>query len=524
MYKLVFADDEGMVRNNIKRIIDWEGSGFKLVGCVSNGAELIEKVEQENPDVVITDISMPFVDGIEAARSIREEHPATKILFLTGHDDFDYAQQAVDLKIEKYILKPITASKLRDVLDKLKSQLDKEKANKRDVEFLAKFRDEHIQSVRYGFINDLLLSQKIDEKVIEDKANLGIPALEGDKFQVALILDDGYSDVDVWKGVSQDLIAYAIFNIAQELVEESQLGTALIVEGVPTLVLSNYDDKDKSFKTEQLLTEILTIIDRYLGFTATIGVGRVYSSISQLNLSYREARSALWYRHLEGHNQLLLIDDMEPHRDQDITFQRNQETDLMSAVRTQDQVRIEDIIHNATLVSNGDANKIQVMGILLAILREAEYAKISLEEITSSIDINTVLYARPEVINNMLLETAKIVSEKIGKQRESKFSDTIKKSVDYIEKNLNDPDLSVKTISKQVHLSVSYFRSIFKKEMGITIGNYINQERMEKAKKLITTTEMKNYEVAEKIGFTDPHYFSYSFKRYFDKTPSEVRE
>jgi len=146
MYKLILADDEILARENLGRIIDWESAGFRLLCCCGNGHELLEMVESEQPDLVITDINMPFISGIEATKQIKSEYNHIKIVLLTGYDDFEYAQEAIDLKVNKYILKPVTASKLISILGEMKAELDEEYANLADLAKLKQFYDEYSQT------------------------------------------------------------------------------------------------------------------------------------------------------------------------------------------------------------------------------------------------------------------------------------------------------------------------------------------------------------------------------------------
>jgi two-component system response regulator YesN len=155
MYKLIFADDEILVRENLSRIIDWESAGFKLLCCCSNGHELLEMVESDQPDLVITDINMPFISGIEATKQIKAEYNHIKIVLLTGYDEFEYAQEAIDLKVNKYILKPVTASKLTGILGEMKAELDAEFANSADIAKLKQFYNEYGQTFQpYGESDD----------------------------------------------------------------------------------------------------------------------------------------------------------------------------------------------------------------------------------------------------------------------------------------------------------------------------------------------------------------------------------
>lgn len=132
-YKVLLVDDEEEVRNAIEQRINWEELGFEVIGKAQNGVKAMEIAEKLQPDVVITDIKMPYMNGLELARNLKEENPGVRILILTGFDEFEYAKEAVHLEIEEYILKPINANELSECLKRLKNVLDKEREEKLNV-------------------------------------------------------------------------------------------------------------------------------------------------------------------------------------------------------------------------------------------------------------------------------------------------------------------------------------------------------------------------------------------------------
>ena len=165
MYTIVFADDEEEVRQAIIKKVNWEEIGYKFVGEAGNGAEALELVEKLKPDVLLTDIQMPFVSGIELARQVREIHPSTQIVFLSGHDDFTYAQKAIQYNIISYLLKPISAAELTEELGKIKLKIDEEFRR-----FTDGVSDPNREAVMHFFMSLLLDEFQVenDEKRDED--------------------------------------------------------------------------------------------------------------------------------------------------------------------------------------------------------------------------------------------------------------------------------------------------------------------------------------------------------------------
>ena len=156
MYKLIFADDERIVREGMRKIINWEQCGFTVMGFCENGMEVLELVETDCPDVIITDIKMPVLDGIEMSRRVRQKYKDVKILFVTGFDDFSYAKSAVDLNVSEYILKPVSAADMTKTLQKLKEQLDEERTNRQGMERLRDSLKRELPLLRNTFFNWLV--------------------------------------------------------------------------------------------------------------------------------------------------------------------------------------------------------------------------------------------------------------------------------------------------------------------------------------------------------------------------------
>lgn len=196
MYKLIFADDEALVRNNISKLVQWEENGFELAGCCSNGHELLEMVEKDPPDLVITDINMPFISGIEVARQIRSEYPTIKIIFLTGYDDFNYAKQAIDLNVTKYILKPISAHELTACLHEVRRILDNEHLQSRNIESLKSFYNQNKEVLQNSFISSLLTNEVSAVEAEKNVELLGLDYLVAQRFQVAVFMGDGSKSLE----------------------------------------------------------------------------------------------------------------------------------------------------------------------------------------------------------------------------------------------------------------------------------------------------------------------------------------
>ncbi|MBR3992538.1 MAG: response regulator, partial [Anaerotignum sp.] len=197
MYKILLVDDEEEIRTSIIKKIDWDKNGFTVIGDAENGKDALEKIEQLEPDVVLTDIRMPYMDGLELAAELRRTHPSVKVVIFSGYDDFEYAKQAIQLNIIEYILKPVNARELTDILGKIKTNLDEEIERLRGEAVQQDNVKKNLLILRENFLSKLVKG-KIERKQIEHEMKEYELSFRGSRCWIALKinLDDGVSDKD----------------------------------------------------------------------------------------------------------------------------------------------------------------------------------------------------------------------------------------------------------------------------------------------------------------------------------------
>lgn len=415
MYKLIFADDEKLVLSKIARMVDWESTGFSLAGCCSNGYEVMEMIENELPDLVVLDINMPFITGLEAARQIRHSYPRIRLVFLTGYTEFEYAKQAVELNALKYIVKPVGAQELREVLCEARAALDEENGRIRKMAELERFYRQNQEMLMQD-----LLSDRAKSAVIYDRVRAyGLSWDETTLFQVAVLTVDGTGQGACWVEGDDQAMLYALCNVTSELAQEAGLGLVCIRKNMVILIGHSHDENRFSLRMQEFVESILNLAVNQLSFSVTAGLGNVCSGCGRIASSYSEAVHAMELRVREGGNQLFTTQDLH-----------------------------------------------QCAGSHTAVWD----------------------------------------------------------AVNYIESVYADPNLSADAVCEHLHLSPSYLRALFKRQTGSTIIGYITKARMERAHTLLTDAGLKNSQIAERVGYLDPHYFSYCFKRYFGVSPNEMRE
>jgi two-component system response regulator YesN len=260
----------------------------------------------------------------------------------------------------------------------------------------------------------------------------------------------------------------------------------------------------------------------------TIGVGKEYIDYNGISRSYNEAASALAYRYTLGGDRFILISDIEPNRQTIKAFDRLQETRLMDAIKSGNPAQINELTEYMFLPNETEdlhACRVYALSVMVSIALEAERLGLVSDVFLSGADINSFFLERSSKnILKKVREACLSLSQMIGNQQNSSQRSVFEKTVRLIEEHISDVDLSADRICEALHFSPSYFRTLFKKETGMSFGAYLTQIRMEKAKQLLFETNEKGYLIAKKVGFSDPHYFSFCFKKYFHVTPKEMRE
>lgn len=547
MYKLLLVDDEEDVREGVIREIDWASLGFEVVGTVENGQEAWEFVERCPPDLVVTDIRMPFMDGLALSEEIKKRFPYTKIVILTGYDEFAYAQKAIKLQIDEFVLKPFSSRELVDALTKVKAKMDEEIAEKKNLERLKAHYRNSLPVLREAFLVSLITRRLPRSEIWEKARSYGID-LEADGYVVSVIsLDHGASPpgeasetdpaADPARGwEEQALPLFAVQQIAREIAESRYPDTPGIVsihnDQVVLITVHRQDDPHPAMaKAVSLLEEVRQSVEKFMHFTVTAGVGTTAADVTDIPFSYEGAVLALDYRVMLGRNRVICIDDVERRSIESVRFDELKEQALVRCIKVGTLAELKSLVDELFAgltdapVSIQDY-QIYLMEILTTILKVAKRANLDLETIVGE---HFHLFAEVSRLHTVqeakdwIVAICTRIMQNITSDRQHAHRQLVERAVEYVHGRYHESDLSINKVSAMLHISAGYFSSIFKKEMKMTFGNYLLQVRMEAAKELLRTTDLKAFEVAERVGYADPNYFSFSFRKMFGISPKEYR-
>lgn len=534
-YKIMLVDDEEEVRVSIQKKIDWDALGFEVVGDAENGEDGLEKAEILNPDVVLTDIRMPYMDGLTMAMKLKALNPAIRIIIFSGFDDFEYAKQAISLNVIEYILKPVNVEELTEILSRVKHTLDEEIELRRNVDLLRKNYAKSLPILREQLLSRLVRGQLSEREVQNTNWNLyELELTQTEQLSVAVLQfqvekkDAAFSSFqNDW-----DLIPISVQNIAEERLENWGKCYPFWYSGY-FLILASISETQTVESFLQCLNEICKLCSHYLHLTVTVGVGQPVEHLRSLRESYTQAKIALVYQSDIGLGQAIYISDVEPeslkiHR---LRLTDTVETEMVTALKVGHPENIAKIVEQLLSPMENMAMPMQqyqvylmsIMNVLVDLIFQYELDQG--EALLGETDYYEKLmsFLNLEELRVWMIKVFQKISLGIQNKRESNTKAIIREAEDYVKKNYMKPDLSVEMISRDLHISPSYFSTLFKKEKGQSYVAYLTEVRLKKAAELLMETDEKTYIIAAKVGYSETNYFSYVFKKKYGISPTKYR-
>lgn len=534
--KVFLVEDEMVIRRGIKNSIDWEKEGYIFCGEASDGELAYPMIIKEKPDILITDIRMPFMDGLELCKLVKKELPNIKILILSGYDEFDYAKEAIRLGITEYLLKPISSGKLLEALNGVSESIRREKEDK---DLVRKYMEEMRENTEHE-------KQKFFEQMIAGNLSMADALETGEKYEMnlsarmynLLLFRFTLGEENRKSGELLGEAEYAIEKLTERLeyVFEFQRG----VEGWAFLLMAD-NEEQMSERVKELSKDLEEIMKNYSTIAYFGGIGQPVARLRELEESFREAERALAARFTMELNQIISVEDIRMAQNVD-TLDDIEITSFGEIEKTRTMLEkflnngAEDEIDEFVDVYINELSEENLKSVLMRqyIIMDAYIVMMSFCEKFEGIEGE--MQAQSEELKNSMktiqtLEEIKnyirMLLKKIIGVRDTisgrRYSDIIEIAKDQIRKTYMSDEISLNTIAAEVGMSPSYFSSIFSKEMGKTFVEYLTEIRMDRAKELLMCSSMKTSEIGYEVGYKDPHYFSYIFKKTQNCTPKEFR-
>lgn len=543
MLKIFLAEDEVVVRETIKRMIPWEELGFELVGEAADGEMALPLLIRQQPDLLITDIKMPFMDGLTLARLAKKEIPGLKVVILSGYDDFNYAKQAIGIGVEDYLLKPITKNALIERLSEIRSRYEHEKTQK---EYYEKFQRE-MQAYEKNSSRDFfeaLVGGSMDMMEVykrAEKLGLDIVAEAYNVLIFTMNCDEDFSgqrdEYSSWEAESLELLENFFAGHSSAMLFRSNIFSyGVLLKGQREAIEEN---------TRACVDEIRKILSRQDGRREWfLAVGQSVERLSQIQKSYHTASRAFSQRYLYDEN-ILYYDEME-------TMEHPG-----GQAETEDNAYLQKVDVNALnpailqkFLSNGLQEETEnfvkdyfyaigqepmeslvfrnyvILNVRFSVISFIKGLGCDTNEMESA-DTEEVLAESGKNMESAIAYAKKMISQAIeirDQNSGNKNRSILKTAVDFIDSHYMDEEISLNTVANVANVSSNHFSALFSQNMGQTFIEYLTTLRMNKAKELLRCTGMRSSEIAGEIGYKDAHYFSYLFKKTQGMTPSDYRK
>lgn len=543
MLKIFLAEDEVVVRETIKRMIPWEELGFELVGEAADGEMALPLLIRQQPDLLITDIKMPFMDGLTLARLAKKEIPGLKVVILSGYDDFNYAKQAIGIGVEDYLLKPITKNALIERLSEIRSRYEHEKTQK---EYYEKFQRE-MQAYEKNSSRDFfeaLVGGSMDMMEVykrAEKLGLDIVAEAYNVLIFTMNCDEDFSgqrdEYSSWEAESLELLENFFAGHSSAMLFRSNIFSyGVLLKGQRETIEEN---------TRACVDEIRRILSRQDGRREWfLAVGQSVERLSQIQKSYHTASRAFSQRYLYDEN-ILYYDEME-------TMEHPG-----GQAETEDNAYLQKVDVNALnpailqkFLSNGLQEETEnfvkdyfyaigqepmeslvfrnyvILNVRFSVISFIKGLGCDTNEMESA-DTEEVLAESGKNMESAIAYAKKMISQAIeirDQNSGNKNRSILKTAVDFIDSHYMDEEISLNTVANVANVSSNHFSALFSQNMGQTFIEYLTTLRMNKAKELLRCTGMRSSEIAGEIGYKDAHYFSYLFKKTQGMTPSDYRK
>ena len=525
MYTLIIADDEYELRQALIRTVDWESIGFQVVGEAENGVEALELVEKLKPDLLLTDIKMPFLSGIELAREVRAVSPAMNIAFLSGYDDFAYAQQAIQYNIISYILKPVSASELKEEMIKIRDKMDERVeafTRYNSTETMERFQEEQDKRT---FLYALLLAERSEESKIW-KHDMEQAGLRTDIFKNGMRNTHFLIQVaEFYDNEGNNKTAISHINRINTIIEK-YVRCISIFSNQRIITLAAEGERNLRRYMALFPKEISQSAERFLDEKAVIGISNVYEDVFDTHLGYLEALEAQEYAENEEEG-ISFLSDYEAVNTREQLHIRSTVDELIRIMKTESEEELVDYLEK--VFSNQDISSglissqmmVSIYETINNLVGEAVADKLFLENIAVDAQLERLVKKHSKTeLTSLALAARNLILEKRKANTELICDDVMK----IITEEYGDEQLQLQQISERLHVSVSYLSTLIKKVSGKSFVTLLTEKRMEAAKEQLLYSPKKILEIAMDCGYSDNHYFSYSFKKYFGVSPKKMRE
>lgn len=531
MLKVFLVEDEFVVREGIKKNVDWKSHGYEFCGEASDGELAYPMIQKLKPDIVITDIRMPFMDGLTLSRLIKKEMPWIEIIVLTGHEEFEYAKEAIKIGIAEYLSKPINGEELLKEVDALADKIEEKRKEREIREMYMKEMEENFLKERKDLFQYLVTGSKSVPELLEiaDKLDIDLSAIW---YNIVLIKTQSVNH-------AHDEYSNSLVKAEQELKKLDDEAHLLVfdrnLEGKALVFKADSEEELKRIQTEYLerMQEILVNYAdvRYFG-----GIGLPVNRLRELPVSFEKASHAFAHRYLVQESCILNSDETEQR-----VYLEKEEFNISNVNPKQiDRSKIREFLKfgdreeavyfveeffkdlGTNAMKSNIFRQYITMDAYFCVVDFLEGLQIPRDEI-EPVDITSGILQSEEGAMKYVAQIIEKALELRESSTSNRYGDIVDEVMRYIEKNYADEELSLNLLASHVNFSPNHLSMVFSQQTGQTFIKYLTDFRMNKAKELLRCTGKRSSEISLEVGYKDPHYFSYLFKKTQGMTPTQYR-
>lgn len=533
MLKVFLVEDESIMREGLRDNIPWQQYGYEFAGEASDGEMALPLIRKCVPDVLITDIKMPFMDGLELSELVTKEFPSMKVIIISGHDEFELARRAIQVGVEQYLLKPVTRAALQKVLLEIREKIESEQSQKGYLEKYEVESHEYEQFTRRHFLEKIFEGKLTVQEIYAEAGKLSLE-INASSYNLMLFSirdkSEGEGELSYSSGVIET-IQRTFMKYTEYFVFRWTINTyGVLIMGEPD-------------KMEELSEKAVSIVRRAITDMLEENV-EWYTAISEpverlsfIPDCYKEVNRIFAHRFLYPKVHVLnagMVKENE-NNDSDEDYDKLDATqvdpDILKGFLSKGSYEEVDDFVESYLANLQEPLKSKlfrdyiVLNIRFIVLSYVQSLGISQNEFLSGLFLTkeNEMSGNVEEIKTYMRDLLSAAVKVRDEQTDTQSIHILKKALQYIEDNFANENLSLNEVAGEVHVSPNYFSAVFSSRMNKTFVEYVTEKRMEKAKRLLTSTDKHSGEIALEVGYKDPHYFSFVFKKTQGVTPREYR-
>ena len=538
MLKVLIADDEQLICRMLTKMIDWEKEGLELLDCVYNGRDVLDAIENKRPDIVITDICMPCMDGLQIVEKAKEKGIHIDFIIMSGYKNFEYAHTALNLGVKHYLLKPINKNELNEILRRIVAERKTICESEERIERLVEKANNGTKKIRKHFLNNVIRNNRYTRSLMEDgKENeeLNEEPLNCEFQQDSFIALFTKIDAENPNYDMKSLLDEVNYLIEKNLqLYDWEYINSYVNSGVITII--NYPKAEYielEAVCEQLFSQCRLEMDKFSGFYVTLGVGETKERISEVQDSIRESVEAIQCRLKKGVNRLIMPEELK-YREIKIAdiFTENDRNNLAKTIESLDYnaynqyfmemyTRIKEYPKYSPTVIFELIDQLKEQ--IIEIWNENDIDETICNEFEKEIQYVMDFNIKEDMMIYSVSEDIRIYFTRVYQENQNKSKMPIRIAKKYIQENFDSP-ITLEEVAEAISLSPAYLSTLFKKEIGIKFSDYLISCRMEKAKQLLKESGESMQIIAEQVGYSDAKYFSKTFFKTVGLKPSEYRK